>query len=90
MMNMEKKLGKIVEPFDQKDELDLGERQGKTYLVRTRLTAPAIGQKVSIEQGPKRNVERSFLICNGETILNVVARPAGLHSRSRRSARDKQ
>jgi hypothetical protein len=30
MINIEKKPGTIVESFDQKDELDLGERQAKT------------------------------------------------------------
>jgi len=41
MTNMETKLGKIVEPFNQKDRLDLGKRQAKTYRVQTRLTSPA-------------------------------------------------
>jgi hypothetical protein len=41
MMNMERKLGKIVEPFDQKEGLDLGKRQAKTSRVQTRLTSPA-------------------------------------------------
>jgi len=60
IMNIERKLGKIVEPFDQKDGPDLGERQAKTYGVRTRLTSPSMGQIVSIEKSPKRNVERAF------------------------------
>jgi len=38
-MNIERKLGKIVEPFDQKDGLALGERQAKASGVRTRLTS---------------------------------------------------
>jgi hypothetical protein len=41
MMNMERKLGEIVEPFDQKEGLDLGERQAKTCRVQTRLTSGA-------------------------------------------------
>ena len=41
MMNMERKLGEIVEPFDQKEGLDLGKRQAKTYRVQTRLASPA-------------------------------------------------
>ena len=40
-MNMERKLGEIVEPFDQKEGPDLGKRQAKTYRVQTRLTSPA-------------------------------------------------
>ena len=57
MMNMERKLGKIVEPFDQKDGLDLGERQAKISRVRIRLTSLAIGQE-SQRESPKRNVGR--------------------------------
>jgi hypothetical protein len=38
---METNLGKIVEPFDQKDGLDLGEQQAKTSRVQTRLTSGA-------------------------------------------------
>jgi hypothetical protein len=38
-MNIEIKLVGIVEPFDQKDEPDLGERQAKTYGIRIRLTS---------------------------------------------------
>jgi len=41
MTNMERKRGKIVEPFDQKDRLDLGERQAKTSRVQIRLTSGA-------------------------------------------------
>jgi hypothetical protein len=59
MMNLERKLNTIVEPFDQKVGLALSERQVKTYRVRTRLTSPAMGQLVSIEKSPKRSVERS-------------------------------
>jgi len=39
MTNMETKLGEIVEPFDQKEGLDLGKRQAKTSRVQTRLTS---------------------------------------------------
>ena len=58
-MDIESKLDHIVEPFDQKDGPDLGERQAKTYGVRTLMTSLAIGQKDSIQKSPKRNVERS-------------------------------
>jgi len=69
MMNMERTLGGIVERFDQKDGPDLGERRAKTYGVRIRLTAPAMGQIVNIEKGPKRNAERSFLMYDSENNL---------------------
>jgi len=52
MMNMERKLGKVVETFDQTDGLDSDERQAKTSGVRTHLTSLAMAQKVSIEKGP--------------------------------------
>jgi len=77
MMNLERKLNTIVEPFDQKVGLALGERQAKTYGVRTRLTAPAAGQKVSIEKGPKRNAKRSFLICDWGNNLKLSAAVVG-------------
>jgi hypothetical protein len=60
MMNLERKLGKIVEPFDQKDGLDLGGRPAKASGVRTRLTSPAMGQKGCIEKGAKKHIENSF------------------------------
>jgi len=47
MMNVVRKLGTIVEPFDQEDGLDLSERQSKTNFVRTRLTSPGMGKKVA-------------------------------------------
>ena len=68
-MNLERKLNTIVEPFDQKVGLALSERQAKTYRLRARLISPVVGQKVRIEKGPKRNAERSFLICDWENNL---------------------
>jgi len=66
-MNLERKLDHIVEPFDQKDGPDLGERQAKTYGVRTLMTSLAIGQKDSIQKSPKRNVERSVFDLQSRT-----------------------
>ena len=59
-MNLKRTLGKIVELFDQKVGPDLGEHQAKTYRVRTRLAAPAMGQIVSIEKGAKKHIENFF------------------------------
>lgn len=44
-MNAEKKLGEVVELFDQKDEPDL-ERRAKTYGVRIRLTSVQAGHGI--------------------------------------------
>lgn len=57
MINIEIKPGTIVEPFDQKDGPDEGERQAKIFGVQTQPTLPAMGQKISIENGAIKHGE---------------------------------
>jgi hypothetical protein len=67
MMNVVRKLGTIVEPFDQEDGLDLSEPQAKTYGLRTQLTSPGMGKKVA-SRNAKQHGEK-FLICNRKNDL---------------------
>jgi hypothetical protein len=53
-MNIERKLGKIVEPFDQKGGLVLGGRQAKASGVQTRLNSPVRDRKAASRKAQKR------------------------------------
>ena len=79
MINIERKLGGIVEPFDQKDGIDLGKRRANASGVRFRLTDYhwLLGQKVIIESDTKKQVEQFSNLQSGNQLKRSPAMGVG-------------